>query len=276
MQATPEKLGAAASTRAPQNTTATPRRRTGERWLFSLTAICFLFGGLMALQMRAIQNAEKTRLADVKDEAELERKRVQDRLAAEREQRELKAELATLKSKFKAGTTISEKNAKLFSGQIKSLEMVSGLTAVAGPGVRVDVRDNPTVAGGDISNFAPGLVHDFDLLQIVNELRAASAEAISVNGMRITAYTPIRCVGPVIHINWQPAASPFVIEAIGDPGTLESALLMPGGILANLKDESRGPALPIKVTRVSDLSLPAASGGAPRLKAARPQLAAAP
>lgn len=276
MQATPENVGAA-STRAPQNSASTDvakptRRKTGERWLFSLTAVCFLFGGLLALQMRAIQSAERTRLADVKGAAALQAQQQRDRIKAEREQSKLRGELASLKDQVKVGKTVSQKTQNDLSKQLKNLSMISGLSPVSGPGVRIEMHDNPAVNGNsqDRSGLLPGLIHDFDLLQVVNELRAANAEAISVNGIRITAYTPIRCVGPVIQVNWQPAAAPFVIEAIGDPSVLDSALTMSQGIIDNLRSP-QGPGLPIKIARLEKLTLPAASGGAPNLKAAHPE-----
>ena len=277
MQATPENIGGA-STRAPQNTAknaAAPRRKTGERWLFSLTFVCFLFGGLLALQMRAIQSAEKTRLTDARGAAALQAQQQRDRARAQREQSKLRGELASLQSQLKVGKTVSLKNEQELNKQLKNLSMISGLSPVSGPGIRIDMRDNPAVNGNsqDRSGLLPGLIHDFDLLQVVNELRAANAEAISVNGIRITAYTPIRCVGPVIQVNWQPAAAPFVIEAIGDPSVLESALTMSQGIIDNLRSP-QGPGLPIKIARSEKLTLPAASGGAPNLKAAHPESAA--
>ena len=69
---------------------------------------------------------------------------------------------------------------------------------------------------------------------IVNELRDAGAEAISINDERITALTEIRCVGSVVNINNVKVGTPFIINAIGNPDTLESALLFRGGIISQL------------------------------------------
>ena len=63
----------------------------------------------------------------------------------------------------------------------------------------------------------------------LNELRAAGAEALSINGERILATSEIRCAGPTISINNTKKAAPFEIKVIGDPDTLENALKMPGG-----------------------------------------------
>jgi uncharacterized protein YlxW (UPF0749 family) len=144
--------------------------------------------------------------------------------------------------------------------------MLLGLTPVKGEGIVIRLADNPQAAadaGPDAGPFLPGIVHDFDLLQVVNELRSAKAEAIAVNGIRITGYTPIRCVGPVIYINFESVAAPFTVQAIGNADSLESAVSMPGGIIENLKNQTLG----IKIYQ-DDLSLPAAEG-LPPMKVAK-------
>jgi len=241
-------------------------RRSSRTWLVSLTAICFLFGGLLAMQLRAIETVRANRDDNVKGQAQAQARMQQmQRRAAEEQQRNaaLAASLAQAKIALASGSKMSAAQSKQLSARIKELQMMTGLTAVSGPGVVVRVDDNPNAAAAD-GSFAPGLVHDFDVLQIVNELRSAKADAISVNGTRITGYTPIRCVGPVIYINWEAAAAPFVIEAIGEPDTLSSALKMPNGIVDNLKNQT----LSVQITRARRLHL-AATEGIPRLKTAK-------
>ena len=68
----------------------------------------------------------------------------------------------------------------------------------------------------------------------VNELRAAGAEAISINGQRIVANTAIRCVGPVTLINTSKVSPPFIIAAIGSQSDL-SQVDMRGGMLDSLR-----------------------------------------
>ncbi|NMC27442.1 MAG: DUF881 domain-containing protein, partial [Syntrophomonadaceae bacterium] len=79
------------------------------------------------------------------------------------------------------------------------------------------------------------LVHDIDILNIVNEMRASGAEAIAVNDQRITAMSEIRCAGTTILVNWNKVAPPFVIKATGNPQLLESGLSIRGGKLEELK-----------------------------------------
>jgi uncharacterized protein YlxW (UPF0749 family) len=78
-------------------------------------------------------------------------------------------------------------------------------------------------------------VHDYDLLTLVNEMRASGAEAIAVNEQRLTAVSEIRCAGTLILVNWVRIGPPYVIKAIGDPDMLTSGLNIRGGHLETLK-----------------------------------------
>ena len=71
--------------------------------------------------------------------------------------------------------------------------------------------------------------------QVVNELKSAGAEAISINGQRVVYSTAVRCVGPVAQINDSKKSSPFVITAIGDSETLLSAMNLANGVLDNIR-----------------------------------------
>jgi uncharacterized protein YlxW (UPF0749 family) len=233
--------------------------------MVSLTVVSFLFGGLLAVQLRAIDRVRADREKQVenaeavKAQAAMMAKRIKEE---EEAGRKLRARLAALNSQLKQSDTVSKTTLAKLNTQMNELQTLAGLSKVSGPGIVMIVDDNPEAAkeaGGNASSFLPGIVHDFDLLQIVNELRGAKAEAISVKGHRITAYTPIRCVGPNIQINFEPVTPPFRIEAIGDPDTLAASLNLPGGIVDNLRNPAAGPGLQIKISKVDSLSLPASN-----------------
>lgn len=107
---------------------------------------------------------------------------------------------------------------------------LSGLKTVKGEGVIVTMDDGDKTLTSD-ANVETILVHDSDVLAVVNELKAAGAEAISINGQRVIASTSIRCVGPVIQVNGVKVAAPFYIKAIGNSKYLESALNIKGGVI---------------------------------------------
>lgn len=114
-----------------------------------------------------------------------------------------------------------------------------GLTDLEGKGIEISVKDDPNASRetiGILDDISQHIVHDGDLRRIVNELKNAGAEAISINDQRIVSTTAITCIGNVIKINNEKVSSPFIIKAIGFPERLESALDRPGGYLDNLKD----------------------------------------
>ena len=112
--------------------------------------------------------------------------------------------------------------------------MRAGLTPLVGPGVIVRLDDSSRKARtGENPNLY--LIHDDDLLKVINELRAAGAEALSVNGQRLTGTSEIRCAGPTLSVNNVRSAPPFEVRAIGDTHALEQALKMRGGVADTLK-----------------------------------------
>ena len=98
--------------------------------------------------------------------------------------------------------------------EVLRLQIRTGFTPVHGPGVRVVVDDGP---GGDT-----GWVRDEDLAMLVDGLWSAGAEAISINGQRLSVLSPIRTSGAAINVNDRPISPPYTILAIGDTSTLQS------------------------------------------------------
>ena len=249
-----------------------PRRSGATTVLFSLTAVCFLFGAMLAFGMRSIQavreNEVESQSSLVRQQTQLEEMQ-RNLLNEEKQRKELQHRALLLQKQLADGGRVSKLQAQKLALEMKKLQALLGLTPVKGPGIVIRLSDNPEAAkdaGPDAGPFLPGIVHDFDLLQVVNELRNSKAEAIAINGVRITGFTPIRCVGAPIYINYEPKPAPFIVEAIGDPQDLQSALSMPGGILENLKNQT----LRVRVARETSLSLPAATG-IPELKNAKVQ-----
>ena len=131
---------------------------------------------------------------------------------------------------------------------------MAGMTEVEGNGVIVTVSDSTqTDIEGDINNY---LIHDTDLLTIINELCGAGAEAVSLNNERIISTSEIRCVGPTVSVNNTKIGSPFTIKAIGDPVTLENALMMRGGVY----DSLTAWGLKIEINKATDIVIPAYAG----------------
>ncbi len=122
---------------------------------------------------------------------------------------------------------LSLKTSKLYEDssyqEAQHLARFTDLVQQEGDGVELVVKDNSQpVLLGDNPNI--GIVHNTDLVQIVNALWAAGAEAISINGQPISSVTSITCAGPTILINHTRVASPFIIDALGDSQKILEAL----------------------------------------------------
>ena len=119
--------------------------------------------------------------------------------------------------------------------QIITGNKIIGLTEVSGPGVIITVADSDIDTSNVLSTNSL-LVHDKDILKIVNELKNAGAEAISINEQRIINTSEIVYVNnSIIYINQQRILAPYVIKAIGNQTYLESVLLGNGGYVDELK-----------------------------------------
>lgn len=108
---------------------------------------------------------------------------------------------------------------KSIEDDIESLKRISGVYPVEGPGIRLLIADNASeeIVGQNIND---DIIHDSDIQTILNDLKRAGAEAISINGQRVVSKSEVKCGGPVIKINKRSSANPFVISAIGDPKSL--------------------------------------------------------
>ncbi len=121
--------------------------------------------------------------------------------------------------------------------KLSNANKLLGLTELTGTGVIVTLADNDTINMALVGNVNDYVVHDGDLMEVVNELKNAGAEAISINGQRITSITAISCQGTVITVNGEKINSPFIIKAIGNSESL-SAISRPGGYIEWLQSKN--------------------------------------
>lgn len=111
--------------------------------------------------------------------------------------------------------------------RLTTLEVVTGEATVTGPGLilTLDDAEDATVSGGDPrgqAGFGSGRVSATDLQFITNGLWQAGAEAMAINGQRLTARSAIRFAGEAILVDFRPLARPYVVNAIGDPAGLQA------------------------------------------------------
>ena len=134
--------------------------------------------------------------------------------------------------------------------KLKNANALLGLTEVTGEGIVITVEDSATATVND-DNLSNELVHNTDIIELVNELKNTGAEAISVNGQRIISTSYINCVGSVITVNGEKVNSPFVISAIGNRASL-SGITRPGSYIELMQEDG----ISVKVEKLSSVVIP--------------------
>lgn len=229
--------------------------------------MCLLFGFLASMQFKTV----KVEGGNVSNTASLRAADLQSRLNQEIEKNSaLSAQLLEYKdelSLYRENALLAGDASDLLNQQLRRAELLSGLTDVHGPGVIVTMRDsemdNDSEHGVIDENYF--LIHDEDLLRVLNELRDAGAEAMSLNGERILATTEIRCAGATVSVNNNRYSVPYVIQAIGDPENLRAALTMRGGVVDSLANWG----IVLTIDNREDITIDA-YGGAIQYKYAEP------
>ena len=174
-----------------------------------IALVCAVLGFMLATQFKTTERQKTINIQRAED--------LSDRLkAVEKERDELSKEM------------------EVVAREIVRLKAFAGDFEMHGKGIKL-VLDDSKIASKPGENPNLYIIHDDDLLRVINELRAAGAEAIAINGERIVAMSEIRCAGPTLSVNNNRSAPPYEIKAIGNPNNLESALKLRGGVLENFK-----------------------------------------
>lgn len=198
-----------------------------------LGTVCLFLTIAIVIQIRTISST--ITISDptfVDDELRDEVLRWKERYTEAYKQLE-KSEIELEKQRAKAtenDTTSTEKE-----NELKTLGAILGTTEVSGKGVIITLKDNnqavSTETLGTTEDLSTSIVHAEDIMSVVNELKNAGAEAISVNDQRIVSTSSFKCIGNVIRINGERVGAPFTIKAIGKQEDLYNALIRRGGYL---------------------------------------------
>jgi uncharacterized protein YlxW (UPF0749 family) len=201
-----------------------------KKWQAPLTLVLFLSGLLLVLALRSLANSgilpsrvQNENLANLIKSQESEIADIELDVSGRR----------NLLNTFQLNSAAGRQTVTDLQNQIKQQDTLAGFTDVQGPGLIISLDDNRKDAEAaetlNPGQFNPDdyLIHDRHLLYIVNDLRAAGAEAISVNDQRVVASTEIRCAGNTILVNSTRLAPPYIIRAIGNPDDLTGMLESP-------------------------------------------------
>lgn len=150
------------------------------------------------------------------------------------------------------------------SGRLSSLALVTGSAAATGPGLTVTL-DDARKQGGNSADGNPrtqaspddGKVLSKDLQIVANGLWEAGAEAVAINGQRLTARSAIRFAGEAILVNYRPLTRPYVLTAIGSPDLQANFAESAGGSYVRALQDNYG----VRVTMATSkrLTVPAAT-----------------
>ncbi len=213
----------------------------------------FFLSVLLAAQMKTVSNSEL--VLQGKREAEL----ADELVTLQRNYSDLKEKYEDSQNVVEEYKNNSSTNNSLINSMKEEIDMlsaISGNTDLKGEGIIITMTDAAQSLENDSIN-TDSLVHDSDVLSVVNELKVAGAEAISVNDQRIISVSGIRCVGPSIQVNYQKISTPIVIKAIGNAQWLESAMNIKNGVVDTLKAST---GIGIKVERNSNVEIPKYDG----------------
>jgi len=104
---------------------------------------------------------------------------------------------------------------------VNTNKIIAGLVDVEGSGIEIRLDDAQVTSEGNYNFF---IVHDIFLTEIINDLRFAGAQAISINGERIIPMSEQLCLGPSVRVNGKKLFAPYIIKAVGNPKVLEEQL----------------------------------------------------
>ncbi len=174
--------------------------------------VCFVLFFTMFVQFNTI---ERTDLANISTMREAELREELAKWNTRYEDLSQKYEEETVKKQeYEESLGTDVEASTLIEEELAETNVLLGLTDVEGPGIEVTLSNNSTVN-----------IDAYDLLELVNELRLAGAEAISINGERIVSMSEIVDINySFIVVNGNRISSPYTVKAIGNQTYLESGL----------------------------------------------------
>lgn len=217
-----------------------------------LGIMCFALTYGIFLQIKTVENSN-TKISQNYEENNLRAEVLKFKEKYDNRVKELEKEEEKLEEERKSAT---QNNSELESAEIeiKKSNKMLGLSEVKGPGVIVRLQDSK-VTSSNVFSIAELLIHDIDVISVINELKNAGAEAISINDQRIVSTTAISCDGNVIMVNKVKVGTPFEIKAIGLPESF-LALERPGGYVELLKKYS----IEASIEKSNEITIPKYSG----------------
>lgn len=245
-------------------TSMTARLRSIPSWQVTLGAALLGLGFLIAAQLAAegprVRYTTQERSPLIETATQLQRR-----------QDELKARILQLREQIQATEHAGEGSAELvreLNDQLQDARIAAGLIPLTGTGIVLQLEDSsePVAPGADAADY---LVGARDLRSVVEELWAAGAEAIAVNGERITPTSAIIDVGPSVLVNAAYLAGPYQVTAMGADDLYDRLSASPG-FVDLLRTRAQGFGIQVSIAEPDAVDIPAFAGTV-TLRYARPE-----
>lgn len=239
------------------------RLRSIPSWQITLGVALLALGFLIAAQLRTeaprVRYASQERVPLVETARDLQS-----------DQDALKERLLALRAQIQSVESQGEGSAALvrdLDGRLRQARLAAGLTALVGPGLVLQLGDSSNAAPPGV-NPTDYLVTARDIRTVVEELWLAGAEAIAVNGERLTSTSAIIDIGGSILVNAAYLAPPYQVSAIGSPDLFDQVNASAGfRDFVRMRVEAFG--LQVGFAELKDVTIPAYAGTI-NLRFARP------
>ncbi|MCX7884116.1 MAG: DUF881 domain-containing protein [Caloramator sp.] len=216
------------------------------KYQITIGLVCIILGLMISLQFKLTYSTKSKysyrRVEDLISEVETLRKQ-RDELSAQVKEYQNKVD------EIEKSVSSENEVANQMKIELDNLRVLSGLTDVEGPGITITLTPS-----NEMKNEGTTMIYSTDIIDIINELNAAGAEAISINEQRYVGRTQIKEAGAALKINDEKFSpiEPVIIKAIGDPKILEGVFKMPGGIKDKLQELA---GINVKITQEQNIKI---------------------
>ncbi|WP_233191924.1 DUF881 domain-containing protein [Sporosarcina sp. P34] len=228
------------------------REKRGKQLVLSI--VFLVLGFMLAFSYRTVGSKQQMLNLEQTNLFQQEEQYRADLIEQQERNKELTNELLEKQKKvhsFEQDFSDKEKNHAVLVEKARDLRLLLGDIPSKGAGIKVTLEDadyDPS-----IQNPNDYIVHESHVLRVINELKIAGAQGMTINGQRINSNSYIKCTGPVIMVDGRTFPAPFIIEAVGDPKVLLPALHLKGSVIDGLLRDN----IVVTLEEMKEVQLPA-------------------
>ncbi len=206
--------------------------RGKRHWTLSMVVVCLVLGALVGVQVHSQKLRGDTEVG--RQTGALVSMLTTSQAQLDQHQKEIERLRARV-AEYELEVANERGMARLRNEELQHRQIALGLLPVGGPGIQLVLGDSTMRAGDATGTETLYVIHDFDLVQVTNELWAAGAEAVALNGQRLIPGSAITCSARLISVNDVTISAPFTFLVIGNKENLVSALNIRDGMLDRLR-----------------------------------------